>query len=682
MPKPQKICATCGSDYEQDALFCPKDGTPLGNSRTVPGEDPYVGLVLGEQIELRQLIGIGSMGRVYRAFQRGVERDVAVKMLHRELSANPTLVSRFLREARIASRLSHPNVVQVVMAGQLPQQVGSAPIGGELYIVMEFLDGISLMSAVAASDGAMPLPRALHVALQICDAVGEAHAQNIVHRDLKPENVMLVRRGDDPDFVKVLDFGIARLDWGDESFATQAGLIFGTARYISPEGSQGEPVAPPADVYAIATILYQCLSGQTPFDADSPMALLMQHSYEKPPPLLGIPRASYVPPPIAAAVMHNLAKSPSDRSPDARSFGRELVEAARAGGLSPDDLVPRSTLLGQRAAHASFTSIQRTKQMQLSAETAAVIGAHGAQPAAQTPQPEAQSVLQTPQPEAQSVEATPPPLATSSPTPSQPAIETEHGAALSLRTVPGAPSVPPDSGVVRTPMPSSVSGPIEPTLDDDDESVLPRRARARLAVFVFVCFLGGAMLASTAAYQLGYLGGGTSQGSAAERANRALQNRQWNQPPGDNVKDITDEGLAKNPNDSALRDVRRRAADELVNAALGRKYAGDVKGALAFAKLAHELSPGNTTAQHLVRELEQLSDAGPPVVATPDVVDATIDAPPTSTTRTVKPPPKPTAFVPPAASSIANPGTAQPPAPSSTGSASVPAPSSTSGRWL
>ena len=224
MPKPQRICATCGTEYEPDALFCPKDGTPLGNSRTVPGEDPYLGLVIGDQIELRQLIGIGSMGRVYRAFQRGVERDVAVKMLHRELSANQTLVTRFLREARIASRLSHPNVVQVVMAGQLPQRAGDAPIGGELYIVMEYLDGISLMSALAASDGAMPLPRALHIALQICDAVGEAHAQSIVHRDLKPENVMLVRRGDDADFVKVLDFGIARLDWGEESFANAGGV--------------------------------------------------------------------------------------------------------------------------------------------------------------------------------------------------------------------------------------------------------------------------------------------------------------------------------------------------------------------------------------------------------------------------------------------------------------------------
>ncbi|HQK18689.1 MAG TPA: serine/threonine-protein kinase, partial [Polyangiaceae bacterium] len=221
-------------------------------------------------------------------------------------------------------------VVQVLMTGQLGTASNAAAVGGELYIVMEYLDGISLMSALAAAGGVMPLARALHVALQICDAVGEAHAQGIVHRDIKPENVMLVRRGDDPDYVKVLDFGIARLDWGEESFATQAGLIFGTARYISPEGSQGKPVSPSADVYAIATILYQCLSGRTPFDADSSVGLLMQHAYETPPALLDIPRASYVPPQLATVIMRNLSKSPEERCQDARIFGRELVEAARA----------------------------------------------------------------------------------------------------------------------------------------------------------------------------------------------------------------------------------------------------------------------------------------------------------------------------------------------------------------
>jgi len=654
MPKASRICASCGSEYEQDALFCPKDGTPLGNSRTVPGEDPYLGLVIGDQIELRQLIGIGSMGRVYRAFQRGVERDVAVKMLHRELSANQTLVTRFLREARISSRLSHPNVVQVVMAGQLPSQAGDAPIGGELYIVMEYLDGISLMSALAASNGVMPLPRALHVTLQICDAVGEAHAQGIVHRDVKPENVMLVRRGDDPDYVKVLDFGIARLDWGEESFATQAGLIFGTARYISPEGSQGQPVSPPADVYAIATILYQCLSGRTPFDADSSVGLLMQHAYEPPPPLLGVPRASYVPPQLAAAVMRNLAKSAADRSPDARSFGRELVEAARAGGLSPDDLVPRSTLLGHRSVHASFTSIQRTKQMQLSAETASAIGARGAPVVAEASEP-GEVVVADPV-------ATPPPAAPDA-------------------TIPGAPSIPdavstPDP--VRTSVPGSRAFGVEPTLDDDDSPVVVRRTRARLAMFVAACFLGGAALASVGAHQLGFLG--RSRVSYVERANRAMSSQQWDTPPGENVRDITQEGLTRNPGDEALRDVRRRAADELVKAALGRKYAGDIEGALRHARLASELAPESTTAQHLVRELEGLAgDAGSVQVEPMVEAEGGTSVPRGSVSRRTGP--GASAFHPPAPGSSA-PATGEPSVADSAGSSSVPAPTTTGGRWL
>ena len=207
-------------------------------------------------------------------------------MLHRELSSNKALVARFDREAKVASRLAHPNVVHVLLVGQLPD--------GAMYIVMEYLDGLSLQSALAGELGAMPLPRALHIALQLCDAAGEGHAQGIVHRDLKPENVMLVRRADDPDFVKVLDFGIARVHWGDQSMATAAGLIFGTARYISPEGAQGEQVGPPGDVYAIATMLYQMLSGATPFHAEQAVAVLVQQIHDAPPPLKGIERAAYV----------------------------------------------------------------------------------------------------------------------------------------------------------------------------------------------------------------------------------------------------------------------------------------------------------------------------------------------------------------------------------------------------
>lgn len=370
-----KACPSCGTRYPADALFCSLDGAPLTTSpgaiAAAAATDPYVGREILGHIEIRQLVGIGSMGRVYRAFQRGIDRDVAVKILHRELSANQTLVGRFHREAKVASRLAHPHVVHVLLVGQLPD--------GAMYIVMEYLDGMSLQSALAAAGSAMPLPRALHIALQLCDAAGEAHAQGIVHRDLKPENVMLVLRADDPDFVKILDFGIARLNWDEASTATAAGLIFGTARYISPEGAQGERVGPQGDVYSIATMIYQMLAGRTPFDADQAVAILVQQIHDPPAPLKAVERASYVPEPVAAVVMKNLAKKPDERAPDARAFGRALLEAAVSSGLSAQDILARPALLGGgRASHASVVqmpSIQRTKQLSLEPDVAARIDA-------------------------------------------------------------------------------------------------------------------------------------------------------------------------------------------------------------------------------------------------------------------------------------------------------------------
>jgi serine/threonine protein kinase len=363
-----KACPSCGARFPADALFCALDGSPLTASPVVIAAaatiDPYLGREILGHIEIRQLVGIGSMGRVYRAFQRGIDRDVAVKILHRELSSNAALVARFDREAKVASRLAHPNVVHVLLVGQLPD--------GAMYIVMEYLDGMSLQSALAASDGALPLPRALHIALQLSDAVGEGHAQGIVHRDLKPENVMLVRRADDPDFVKVLDFGVARMHWGEPSMATAAGLIFGTARYISPEGAQGETVGPQGDVYSIATMVYQMLSDQA-------VALLVQQIHDPPPPIDRIPRASYVPEPIAAVIMRNLSKRPGDRAEDGRAFARTLLEAAVSSGLSAQDVLTRPAMRsGARGSHTSavqMPSMQRTRQLQLEPETAARIGA-------------------------------------------------------------------------------------------------------------------------------------------------------------------------------------------------------------------------------------------------------------------------------------------------------------------
>ncbi|HZU83017.1 MAG TPA: serine/threonine-protein kinase, partial [Polyangiaceae bacterium] len=368
-----KVCPSCRTRYPADALFCALDGSPLTTSpaaiAAAAATDPYIGHEIVGPIEIRQLVGIGAMGRVYRAFQNGIDRDVAVKILHRELSANQTLVARFHREAKVASRLQHPNVVHVLLVGQLPD--------GAMYIVMEYLDGLSLQSALAAAGGAMPLPRALHVALLLCDAAGEAHAQGVVHRDLKPENVMLVKRADDPDFVKVLDFGIARLNWGEQSMATAAGLIFGTARYISPEGAQGEKVGPQGDVYSIATMVFQMLAGRAPFEAEQAVALLVQQIHDEPPSLKSIPRAAYVPDPIAAVVMKNLSKKPEERADNARAFGRELLEAAVASGLSAQDLLSRPAMLGGRvgasASAVQMPSMQRTRQMQLEPDVAARI---------------------------------------------------------------------------------------------------------------------------------------------------------------------------------------------------------------------------------------------------------------------------------------------------------------------
>jgi serine/threonine-protein kinase len=320
----KKTCPQCGGTFDTDAVFCPRDGTKLSpeGDPTDPSADPYIGTVIAGDIEIRSIAGRGAMGRVYRAHQRGIDRNVAVKILHRELSGNPQLVSRFHREAKIASKLSHPHVVEVFMAGQLPD--------GALYIVMEFLDGSSLAQALDDAGGSFDVARALSIALQISDAVGEGHARGIVHRDLKPENVMLVRRAEMGDWVKVLDFGIAKVSLGEQSMETQAGLIFGTARYISPEGAQGITVGPAGDVYSLATIVYQTLAGRTPFDAEQPVGLLIKHIHEAPLDLRSNPRSLSVPEPIARVVMENLSKDPEKRSPNARAFGNALASAAKA----------------------------------------------------------------------------------------------------------------------------------------------------------------------------------------------------------------------------------------------------------------------------------------------------------------------------------------------------------------
>ena len=342
----KRTCSRCGKTYDSDAAFCPSDGTKL-EGPIDPDVDPYIGATLPGDIEIKNIAGSGAMGKVYRAHQRGIDRDVAVKILHRELSGNLPLVQRFHREAKIASKLQHPHVVEVYLAGQLPD--------GALYIVMEYLDGHSLAAALQSAGGRLDMTRALSIALQICDAVGEGHARGIVHRDLKPENVMLVRRADTSDFVKVLDFGIAKVSLGEQSMETAAGLIFGTARYISPEGAQGSTVGPAGDVYSIAVMLYQLLCGRTPFDAEQPVGLLIKHIHESPPLLRSWPAAKDVPEPIARVIMDNLVKDPTRRAPSARAFGNAIAAAAKEANVSFSDVgvVARMSMVDPGSAKLS-----------------------------------------------------------------------------------------------------------------------------------------------------------------------------------------------------------------------------------------------------------------------------------------------------------------------------------------
>ncbi|HEX7602502.1 MAG TPA: serine/threonine-protein kinase, partial [Polyangiaceae bacterium] len=615
--------------YDADVLFCPRDGTPLGTARTsAPSSgDSYLGVELAGQIRLKHLIGMGSMGRVYKAWQQGIERDVAVKVLHRELSGNAELVSRFHREAKVSSRLIHPNVVQVLMTGCLPLRADPR-LGGELYLVMEFLDGISLLSALAAagagSDGAaLPLTRALHIVLQICDAVGEAHAQNIVHRDLKPENVMLVRRGGDPDFVKVLDFGIARLNWGEQSMATAAGLIFGTARYISPEGAQGEAVGPPGDVYAIATLLYQMLSARTPFEGEQAVHLLVQQIHDRPPPLRSVPRAAYVPEPIAEVVMKNLAKDPLAREADARALAQALFDAIHESGMSVEDIVARPRL-SLRSNPLRVAPLERTRQALQSDPLVAQLQtvplvARASQPSFPdaTPGP----ILASPRPSGVEItlddSATPPPAAARASTPAPTPLPMERTQAVQ----PIAEALAP----LQRSSPSYPGANIESTVDDapprraastgeEPFSTIPglgspRRQRSRVVVLFVLCFLVGVVGSATVAYKFGLVGQPSEEKTVERqvaRANQAIADKRWDSPPGDNVLELTNEGLARWPGDGRLIEVRGRACDILIEQAVSEKLAGHLDKAMHLATLAHELDPADEAAAKLREELVSL----------------------------------------------------------------------------
>lgn len=296
-------------------------------------DDPYLGLVIAGVFRLEELLGLGTTGRVYRAIQIGFKRAVAVKVIHRHLMLTPGIRERFHREARLAARLTHPGLVRVLASGEL--ETMAPEIGGEVYLVSEYLLGETLRQRLARPPR-LSLSESLSFLIAISDAVGDAHAHQIVHRDLKPENLMSVTRDNGMTRPVVLDFGLARALDQQQDPLTHDGAILGTPQYMSPEAARGQPATPQSDVYALATILYELLSGLPPFVSDSPLLVLMQQAEAEPAPIRENLR---LPSSILRFLYQQLAKSPDRRSPNARSFAADLYGAATLAGLPSDQLL-------------------------------------------------------------------------------------------------------------------------------------------------------------------------------------------------------------------------------------------------------------------------------------------------------------------------------------------------------
>jgi eukaryotic-like serine/threonine-protein kinase len=237
-------------------------------------QDPFVGKVIDGRYEIQQRVGEGGMGVVYKARQISIDRVIALKMLNQQMAGDPQWVQRFYNEAKACSRLQHPNTIRMFDFGQTSD--------GRLFMTMEFLDGMSLREAL--QKGPLAPQRVVKILIQCCASLAEAHSIGIIHRDIKPDNVFLLNMAGSPDFVKLLDFSVAKLLEGDR-MKTQAGVVFGTPQYMSPEQGRGLPLDARSDLYALGILAFEMLNGNVPFHDDNPMTVIQMHLHAGVPPM-------------------------------------------------------------------------------------------------------------------------------------------------------------------------------------------------------------------------------------------------------------------------------------------------------------------------------------------------------------------------------------------------------------
>ena len=316
------ICPSCEKQVDSGIKFCPTCGTPIVHA---PGNDDWVGRIVAGKYRVEEMIGEGGMGQVFRATQLSLDKSVVLKVLRRSLLSDARTVARFQREAKAASRLNHPNAINIIDFGQDSDD--------SLYIAMEYVSGRDLHQ-ILSDEGPLPEKRLTRIVAQVLAALADAHAVGVIHRDLKPENIMVEQRRDQPDFVKVLDFGIAKLQEntaGSEGQAlTRAGFVCGTPEYMSPEQASGGEIDPRSDLYAVGVILYQCLTGSLPFDADSPVALATMHLSEEPTPPREKNPDIHCSEGLEKLILRAMAKDPADRPQTAEQFRAELISVEKS----------------------------------------------------------------------------------------------------------------------------------------------------------------------------------------------------------------------------------------------------------------------------------------------------------------------------------------------------------------
>jgi serine/threonine-protein kinase len=287
--------------------------------------DPLIGRVINDRFEILELIARGGMGRVYKARQQPLGREVALKVLdpRHQGELDPEFQARFFLEASTSAKLSHPNTVTVFDYGKTNDDI--------YFIVMELVEGRTL-AAMLKDEGPLEADRAVHIAVQIARSLREAHGIGVIHRDLKPANVLLTRHADEADFVKVLDFGLVK-NVAEDDELTQAGLFMGSPKYMAPEQIQGGHVDGRTDVYALGVILYLMVTGQVPFDRPNQVQILMAHMREAVPPMTradGVP----IPPSLQQIVLRCLAKDADARFANMNELITALKHAGSAMGAS------------------------------------------------------------------------------------------------------------------------------------------------------------------------------------------------------------------------------------------------------------------------------------------------------------------------------------------------------------